>query len=364
MARLVCALFGLSCLFLFACGQAPPAGIRVGEELFERNRYYDESRLGDVKSITVLSSEPGQVVKVVVGGSSGAALLLPSGTLSSFVPFDVQVPNVAVLDLDKDGALEYMNRGRGWSPVGRLDAQGRSLWHYPSSRADRAADAMAAGDLDVDGDLEFVVGMNGSGGLRVLDERGIELWRRDAANVFNVEVLDIDKDGRPEIVHSDGGRTNGGIWIRSGTGDVIRRLNPGFVSFSLLHWPAANSAPSLLGIVPPDRLQIVDLSGQTVAQFTLPDSGFAVAIGTQVRFGSDGNVFLAVVRTIKATWKRSAFYVFDSDSNLIYHEILPASAIGLAVLPADSSGKEALLIGSGSTVWRYGMRTSADSVRP
>jgi hypothetical protein len=264
-----------------------------------------------------------------------------------------------VLNLDKDGALEYMNRGRGWSPVGRLDAQGKSLWHYPSSPTDGAADAMAAGDLDVDGHLEFIVGMNGRGGLRVLDERGIELWRRDATNVFNVEVLDIDKDGRPEIVHSEG-RTDGGIWIRSGTGDVIRRLSPGFVSFSLLRWPAANSEPSLLGVVGPDRLQIVEFSGRTVAQFTLPDSGTADAVGAPVRFGSDGNVFLAVVRTIKATWRRSAFYVFDGHSKLIYHEILPASAIGLAVLPADSSGKEALLIGSGSSVWRYGMRTSGE----
>jgi hypothetical protein len=364
MSRLACALISLSCLFPLACGQAPPEGIRVGEDLFERTRYYDESRIGDVRSITVLFSERSQVVKVVVGGVSGAALLLPGGTLSSFVPFDVEVPNVAVLDLDKDGALEYMNRGRGWSAVGRLDAQGRSLWHYPSSQADEAADAMAAGDLDVDGDLEFVVGMNGSAGLRVLDERGIELWRRDATNVFNVEVLDIDKDGRPEIVHSQG-RADGGIWIRSGTGDVIRRLRSGFFSFSLLRWPTANSEPSLLGVVnAPDRLQIVDFSGKTVAQFTLPDSGTANAIGTPVRFRSDGNVFLAVVRTIKATWRRSAFYVFDSHSNLIYHEILPASAIGLAVLPADSSGKEALLIGIRSTVWRYAMRTSADSVRP
>ena len=97
--------------------------------------------------------------------------------LTCFVPFDVNIPNVGVLDLGRDGLLEYINRGRGWSPVGLFDATGHRSWQHPSSQGDDAADAMSAGDLDLNGDLEFVVGMNAGGGLRVLDERGRELAR-------------------------------------------------------------------------------------------------------------------------------------------------------------------------------------------
>lgn len=343
------ALSCLSCLFLLACGQPPPPGIRVGAELFARNRYYDDARrIGDIRSLTVLPSAPQQVGSVVVGGVSGAAFLLPGGVLRSFVPFDARVQNVAVLDLDGDGALEYMDRGGAWRPVGLLDARGKSLWRYSSS-----PDAMAAGDLDLDGDLEFVVGTNGSGGLLVFDERGIELWRRDATNVFSVAVLDTDQNGKPEIVHSHGGPTDSGIWIRDGRGEVIRRLRPGFESFSIVHWPASDSPPYLLGVGPRELLQIVDFSGHTVAEFKFPDSGHSDATGAPIRLGSDGDVYLAVARTLGAASRRSAFYVFDGHSNLIYHEILPSSAIGFAVLPADSSGKEDVLLGSGSSVWRY-----------
>src|SRR5262245_39848566 len=161
MRRLVCGAVALTCLFLTSCGESrPDAKVRVGEELFERVAYFKDGTIGDIRSITVLPAATSQGATVIVGGVSGAALLRPDGAVSSVVPFSAKVQNAAVLDLEKDGSLEYMNRGGGWSPVRLLNAEGNSVWQYPSSESDAAPDAMAVGDLDSDGDLEFVVGMN------------------------------------------------------------------------------------------------------------------------------------------------------------------------------------------------------------
>jgi hypothetical protein len=200
--------------------------------------------------------------------------------------------------------------------------------------------------------------MNGGGGLRVLDEQGIEVWRQPASNVFSVEVLDTNEDGKPEIIHSQGGQSDAGIWVRNGDGGVIRKLQPGFLSFSVLRWPTSKSAPTLLGVVNSDALHIVNFSGEMIAEFKFPDRAYGYVMGSGVRLGSGEKSYLAVVRTIRAAWDRSALYVFDTDSKLVYHEIFPVGFLGLAVPPPDERGIESFLVGAGSSVSRYVLKSS------
>jgi hypothetical protein len=62
---------------------------------------------------------------------------------------------------------------------------------------------VAYGDLDADGTMEFVVAWNGGGGVQLRNRAGEIIWKRRDANVWHVEIVDTDNDGKAEIVHSN-----------------------------------------------------------------------------------------------------------------------------------------------------------------
>ena len=213
---------------------------------------------------------------------------------------------------------------------------------------------MALGDLDDDGEPEFVVGLNAGGGLRVLDAHGQEKWSRDGSNIFSVAVLDTDRDGQAEIVHSQGNE----IWIRSATGEVIRRLSPGFSVFSLTEWPGATGGTRLIGSHS-GTLTVIDFEGRLEAEFAAANIGSSPQL-VSVRLGSGERVF-ALVSTLGATARRSALHIFDADGTLVYQEVLPFSRLDHAVFRASGETPgDTLLVGGGRSVWTY--RIAAPSV--
>lgn len=117
------------------------------------------------------------------------------------VRFDAYVSRPEVVDVDGDGRCEFLDRGSGWQSAGLLGSDGEVLWSLDSVTG---VDDIAAGDLDGDGILEFVVGWNGADGLWRHDSRGRVLWRTPDDNVWSVAIVDVDGDGRQEIVHTNG----------------------------------------------------------------------------------------------------------------------------------------------------------------
>lgn len=342
----------LNILLLFSTGcdlLVAKEGVRVGEGTFTRELFFESPIKGAIRSIVVLPSDRSKRLNIVICSQLGAAFLTETGDLRGIVHFDDSIQNPGLIDLNRDGAWEYINRGGGWSPVALLNSAGHVRWKYPPERSTPAADAMAAGDLNGDGKWEFVVGMNAGGGLRVLDEEGRELWRKDASNVFSVEVADIDGDGTPEILHSGGQR---GILIRDLKEKVVRELQTGFESFSLVRWPKVGCEPCLSGVNSDGVLSVVDMSGKHMREYQLPDNGHNNAQAVSVRFDPRSVPYVAVARTISASYGKSAFYIFDDRGGLVYHQVFPSSYLGLGVLENDDGG-EMLLLGSGRKVWSY-----------
>lgn len=324
-------------------------GVALGTDLFDKEQFLTNDKLTEVESITRETSDGTK--KLIIIGETGALYATSNAKQDVFIPFDKRVGETIPVDIDRNGIFGFMNRGGGWQPVSLLDANGKTLWIFPSKDSLlAAADSMAAGDLNRDGRLEFVVGMNAGGGLHVLDVTGKEIWKKGAGNVFSVEVL--DKIPAPTILHSDAGR---GIVVRNSDGEEIKTIkNCGDGHFSFLDQSDASSKPLL--VCEDHGLRLVDLDDQIVKELKLPGDGHAPK-GTLVYFNGPNNPpFYAFVRTVQATGRRSDLTIFDNNGTIIYHEKIEASCLAISPLNEEDKGVDALLVGENSRVWRYRMR--------
>lgn len=119
--------------------------------------------------------------------------------------------------------MGYLTRDESWAvPATLSDKEGQVRWR---SKSWPGIDDSVSGDVNGDGKLSVVIGFNGGGGLLLLDGQGKELWKKEESNVWHVETLDTNGDGREEILHSN---AKGELLVRNGNGDVIARYLPNF----------------------------------------------------------------------------------------------------------------------------------------
>ena len=373
---LVTAVLAAAALSAAGCRQIPEPGQRMGDDRIFRMILCDLPEIGEIRNLEWLPAEGGDgaLGRLWIGGDYGAVQTTRDGEERERVVFSRRIVNPLPIDVDADGMLETMACGGGWSDVGLLDADGQLAWMFPAERAAFRAgdamalfgpaspDAMAAGPIGADGDVAFVVGMNAGDGLHFLDACGHVFRSYRGSNVFSVAVADLDGDGAVEILHSDGRGSDRWIQVRDEHGCRQRRIDLDFEAFGLVRWPDAHSPPRLSG-GDEDSVQIVDPCAEpgaaVLAELELPDEGFSVDHGQvlPVLLDPAAEPYVAVQRTIRATWQRSALYLFDSQRRLVYHEVFPFSHIGIVAAPARApGGAEELLVGAGSRVCRYELR--------
>lgn len=323
-------------------------GIRVGTEFLSKKLFLQDSQLEQVTDIVLGELDPSPGDEIGIASSSGALFVTRSATIKSSVMFNTRGDHVDIIDVEKDGICEFMNRGMWIINASLIDHKGKEVWNYSGASG---VDDMSAGDVNGDGTLEFVVGFNGGGGVHLIDKAGKKKWSQPDGNVWHVEVVDINGDGKSEIVHSNAG---GEIKVRDSQGNIIKQSQPSayFSHFSLCKWPNKSSREYIL-YARDSVIWILNYDGKPIFQFNAPECGdYGDARGALVKLFKDQPEYLAVAVTC-SNWNRTIFYLYDPTGKLVYKEVLDETGEAIAAIPLDNSGTDNILLGGNGRVWQY-----------
>lgn len=323
-------------------------GVLIGKGFLTQSVFFESGSVGKVTDIVWGELDPKPGPELGIAGTDGAVFVDKSASLRSSVSFGDNFDRVSITDVEEDGVCEFINRGSWISKAALIDHKGRTVWRYGGRSG---VDDMAAGDVDADGIKEFAVGFNGGGGVDLVDRDGKKRWNKPDGNVWHVEMVDTDNDGRDEIIHSNAG---GQITVRDAGGNIIQQSSPGpyFSSFSLVRFPTQTSRNYLL-LAEDNHTWLFDFDGTTVRKLPAPDCGdLGDALGTPVTLVKGQPDYLAVLVEYE-NWDRSILYLYDSKGKLVYQEVIAQDCAAITALPLDNSGTEALLIGAPGKVLKY-----------
>ena len=340
----------------------PEPALIKGEGLFQKRLFYTGEGLGNISQILVGWPADREGATIAVVGNKGAHFLDLNGRAKKRIAFAPRLfCPMELARVNANGDYAYLTRDESWSsPATLLDSEGRVSWTYAGGAQSfnflSAVHDSVSGDIYGDGSLSVVVGLNGGGGLALLDKQGKTIWKKSEANVWHVETLDTNGDGREEILHSN---ARGELLVRDAKGEVIAHYLPGhYISgFTITCWGEEQHAGHIL--IPsrqnPERAStpmfiVLDASGKTVAQLDSPLGDSLREIrATPVRFGK-GIDYFAVLQNSSA-WQRSMLLLYGKYDELVYQEIFGESCLGMAAIAEKDT--EELLVGCAGKIWAF-----------
>jgi hypothetical protein len=327
-----------------------------GEGNFEKRTFYTGEGLGNISQISVGWPADRERADIAVVGSQGADFIDSLGQMKKQVRFSIaQYSPVVLAQTGPSGEYGYLTRDESWAaPATLFDEQGHVSWH--SKWSWQGVDDSAPGDVFGNGQLSVVIGFNGAGGLALYDGQGEKLWSKAEANVWHVEMLDTNGDGRDEILHSD---AKGQLIVRNEKGEVISRYLPGtYVSFfSLTRW-AGEPRPSHILIPVSEGSEgqekpayvLLNAKGDKIMEMDSPLGNlFTRLSATPIRFGKGTRVFAVLENDSPSD--RSMLMLYAQNGQILYQEILGESCLGVAALPTAKG--ERLLVGCDSKILEY-----------
>lgn len=329
--------------------------IIIGQGDFKKRLFYASDELGRISEVRFGWPADREAADIAVVGSHGVDFIDAAGHVKQTVRFTEARGSFDIVRLDPSGAYGYLTREESWSRAATLlDKEGHEIWHSDGGSWPGIDDS-AAGDVDGKGKPSIVVGYNGAGGVALFDLQGNRLWKKLEANVWHVETLDTNGDGRAEILHSNAG---GQLVVRNASGDVIGRYLSGvYVShFAVTLWGDEQQPTHIL--VPISEAHeggcnpmfvILEANGKQVARLESPLGDlFSRTKSTPIRFPK-ASQFFAVIENDFAS-DRSNLLLYDGGHRVVYQEILGESCLGLA-----EAGKEVgrLLVGCNGKIWEF-----------
>lgn len=336
-------------------GELKMAKVITGEGVLRKETFYEEPGLGSVTEIRRFGA--GDAAALAVVGASGASFLgndrRPRKRVrfedDQILPRGLLMGDVVVVDLEGDGTPEFLARGKTMTGATLFSSDGKVRWRYKGSWL--GVNDAAAGDVDGDGKAEVVVAHNAWGGLHLVDSAGKKRWERGDTNVWHVEILDTDGDGRGEILHTNAG---GELIVRSGLGEVVARYRPtDYISdFSATRWGSEAPGKHLVAC-DEAGIHVFGVDGQRVARLKAPSIKRlgGSCQGAEVRFLPRAAHYATLQNY--PLWKRSVLYLHDSEGKLAYHEVLEENCGGLAATPRKD--RETLLVGCNGKVYEYSL---------
>jgi hypothetical protein len=328
----------------------------TGSGTFDKRVFYSGTGLGNISQIRLGWPADREGAEIALVASQGADFIDSSGQVKKRVRFAIeQRCPVAVARIDSAGEYGYLTRDESWAvPATLFDKDGRVRLSFDKTL--QGIDDSVPANVSGDGKLSVVIGYNGGGGVALFDGDGKRLWKEDEGNVWHVETLDTNGDGREEILHTN---ARGQLVVRNSAGQVIAHYLPGsYVSqFVLTRWDAEKQPTHILvpttqareGCCKPMFL-VLEANGNTVAQLESPLGDLLDRVeSTSVHFGK-GSEYFAVLKN-NGPKKRSMLLLFDKKGQVAYQEILGESCLGVAPLPSKNG--EQLLVGCTNKVWVY-----------
>jgi hypothetical protein len=327
-----------------------------GEGKFERRSFYSDEGLGGVSQIRVGWPADREGADIALVGPQGVDFIDSAGQIKKQVRFSIQQHcPVSVARLGTAGEYGFLTRDESWAvPATLFDREGHVIWRSGGKLP--GVDDSAPGDMSGDGTLSVAIGFNGDGGITLLDGQGKTLWNKGETNVWHIEMLDRNGDGREEILHSN---AKGQLLVRNAKGDVVNQYLPGsYVSlFALTRWGEEARPSHILvstsefreGCCKPTFV-VLDAHGKKVTELDSPLGDLLSRMSaTPVRFGK-GTEYFAVLKS--ELWSgRSMMFLYGQDGQIVYQEILAESCPSIAALPEKDS--ERLLVGCAGKVWEY-----------
>jgi len=336
---------------------APEPRVVKGEGHFQKQLFYSDHALGNISQILVGWPADKEGATLTAVGNEGADFLDLTRQLRKQVHFSkfLFCP-IEVARMDATGDYAYLTRDESWSvPVTLFDKEGQVSWSYGSGFL-RGVDDSVAGDIYGDGKLSVVIGFNGQEGLSLVNREGKTVWKKSEGNVWHVETLDTNGDGRAEILHSN---SRGQLLVRDARGDVIAEYLPGHCvsDFTLTRWAGEQRPTHILVPTTEGRegscksiFVVLDASGKTIAQLESPLGDSLNRLkATPIRYAK-GDEYFAVLQN-NSTWNRSMLLLYGKDRQIVYQEILGDSCLGVAALPGKDG--EQLLVGCAGKIWEY-----------
>lgn len=252
------------------------------------------------------------------------------------------------LDADGAGSLRFLAYRFG-EGVSLFDAEGEKMWEIVSSEPNSVPiDGACFGDVNGDWKPEFAVYYRYSKGIHLIDSDGKTMWEHPIDALGHVEITDLDRDGRAEIIYDNSNSSVRKFTTLDAAGTVVNqvKIKTDSYEFSVIRWPGEKAGPFIL-LTEENKIRIVDLKGNTILNLDAPGCRtFGDVKAVTVRLKKEEPCYLAVRKKLHPDIL--VLYVYDGGGKLVYQKNDVAGMVlrpMLAVMEAGDGGDEKLVVG-------------------
>jgi hypothetical protein len=338
----------------------------VESSFVRKSIFIENSDIGKISNISPSTNNPAHMLII---GETLALLSDKNGFTKTQAHYDKK-PSLLGNDLSsrkrygridplhyKDGSLKGFLVRSYSSGVELMNEQGKTIWRYEDLKESNSdLHDLTGGDLDGNGKIKYVATYLGRG-IELLNDALRPLWKDTKVWASKAEIVDVNNDGKKEIVHDDETK----IVVRDSTGKIIKEGDTGHYlrGFSLTRWVTPESPLYVLSMSS-GKIRLFDFEGVLKKELDAPLSEHLFKVyGIPIQCKENGSLYFAVLAEYKVS-KRSIIYIYNSEGTLVYQEVLPEACSSIAALSPDDSGSESILLGGEGKILQYKIAIVSD----